>query len=118
MTSAMKARIGATISLALVLGSGASVAQGGGTPRYLGKAATIVGTNANDEIAGTNQLDVIVGRGGDDTIRGQRRRDLLCGGTGNDTIVGSVSRDRLSGGRGADPLHGGSSGDWVRRSRR
>jgi len=41
-----------------------------GTPRCRGKKATIVGTNHDDRIRGTNKKDVIVALGGDDRVDG------------------------------------------------
>ena len=107
-------------------------------PNCRGTAATIVGTNGDDVITGTNGRDVIVAGPGDDRIRGFGGRDLICagggndrvrgygkgdvirgaggrdrirGGDGNDTLRGGAGRDRLNGGRGADQLNGGAGRD-------
>ena len=87
-----------------------------------GRAATIVGTAANDTLAGTKLADVIVGLGGNDAISGGGGDDVICGGagndrlaggTGNDVLVGAAGNDRLLGQDGTDQLFGLGGGDRL-----
>jgi len=59
-----------------------------------GLPATIVGTEAPDDLAGGPGPDVIVGLGGDDTLRGEGGNDTICGGDGFDQIEGGNGDDR------------------------
>jgi Ca2+-binding RTX toxin-like protein len=114
------------VPLALWLPNGAaSTAEPAATCE--GLAATIVGTDGDDNLQGTPGPDVIVagagndnvaGLGGDDVICGQGDEDVLEGGTGDDTLVGGADRqgdewgedkffwfgDTLVGGAGDDDL--------------
>ena len=65
----------------------------------------IVGNNANNNLAGTAEEDVIQGLGGNDTLTAGAGADVLIGGTGNDTYV-----------VGADDIvveNPGDAADWV-----
>ncbi len=59
----------------------------------LGRYATIIGTEGNDDLQGTSSNDVIVGLGGDDGIDGGGENDFLDGGLGFDTIKGDKGKD-------------------------
>ena len=63
-----------------------------------GIAATIVGTDGDDELTGTTGDDVIAGLGGQDTIDGGGGNDVLCGDAGADVVVGGTGSDRIFGG--------------------
>lgn len=76
-----------------------------------GKPATIVGTDAGEEILGTKGDDVIVAGGGDDVIRARGGSDIICGGTGNDLVAGNRGGDRVFGGPGDDQIRGGLGQD-------
>lgn len=82
-------------------------------PTCDGRAATIVGTQANDVLNGTNGNDVIVGLGGNDIIRGFGGRDTLCGDAGRDRIDGGRQNDVIFGGDNGDLLKGGTGADWL-----
>ncbi len=69
---------GALAAMAVMLHA-ASLSAGAAPPRCFGRTATIIGTNAGDDIDGTSRADVIVGRGGSDSISGDGGRDLICG---------------------------------------
>ncbi|HEX2240381.1 MAG TPA: calcium-binding protein [Actinomycetota bacterium] len=71
-----------------------------------GEAATIVGTEGDDDLKGTDSIDVIVALGGNDTVRGFEATDYVCGGSGKDTLYGGSQNDVLSGGDGNDHLVG------------
>jgi Ca2+-binding RTX toxin-like protein len=63
-----------------------------------GLAATVVGTDRDDELVGTPGTDVIAGLGGQDTLDGAGGDDVLCGDGGADVVVGGPGSDRLFGG--------------------
>lgn len=76
-----------------------------------GLTPTIIGTDGDDVLAGTNGTDVIMGLGGDDIISGRNGDDVLCGGAGDDELWGGNGDDILLGGFGADSLSGGNGDD-------
>ena len=78
-----------------------------------GIKATIVGTNHDETINGTNQRDVIVARAGKDKINPKKGNDLICAGDGVDTVSGSGGNDRALGQEGADTLKGGDGNDKL-----
>ena len=80
----------------------------------------VVGTNVDNNGAGsligsndpgTAKRDIIFGLEGTDTLVGVGGRDILCGGTGNDTLLGDPGDDDLFGGTGNDTLDGGPGAD-------
>jgi Tol biopolymer transport system component len=76
----------------------------------------IVGTDGNDDLAGTALADVLVGRGGNDVLRAVPQYytgDTLDGGTGDDVLVGSPESDALDGGTGDDVLRAGPGPDLL-----
>lgn len=93
--------------------SPSNVSDASGQAACGGKAATILGTAANDVLRGTPGADVIEAGGGDDTVLGGGGNDLICGGNGNDRLVGESDDDTLVGGPGNDTLVGGSGGDRM-----
>ncbi|MGZ5403099.1 MAG: ExeM/NucH family extracellular endonuclease [Nocardioides sp.] len=78
-----------------------------------GLPATIVGSNGDDVIRGTNRDDVIVARGGNDRIDAGGGDDVICGGPGNDRIDGGSGDDRILGGNGNDRILGGRWDDRI-----
>jgi Ca2+-binding RTX toxin-like protein len=95
------------------LASWAGPATGAAAPRCLGKVATIVGTNGDDEIAGTPGPDVIAARGGWDFIRSGAGNDRICGGRGLETVRAGVGDDRIASGPGSDAVKGGRGRDRI-----
>jgi RTX calcium-binding nonapeptide repeat (4 copies) len=85
-----------------------------GTPGCNGAPATIVGTDADDQIAGTAGRDVIAVLGGRDTVRAAAGNDVVCGGDGDDTAYGQAGDDFLFGEAGVDQLDGGPGRDTIR----
>jgi Ca2+-binding RTX toxin-like protein len=79
-----------------------------------GRTATIVGTEGNDRLRGTNGADVIVGLGGNDKIDGKKGDDFICGGAGDDELRGHLGNDHLDGGLGTNSLNGGGGQDACR----
>jgi Ca2+-binding RTX toxin-like protein len=90
-----------------------STTSGGGGPTCDGKAATIVGTDGDDELNGTPGDDVIVGLGGSDTINGLAGNDTICAGDGDDVVYGDRGEDVVYGGPGNDELRGGLANDVI-----
>jgi hypothetical protein len=65
--------------------------------RCMGRRATIVGTDRDDELRGTRRSDVIAALGGDDEVHSGGGDDLICGGLGRDRIDGGPGQDRVRG---------------------
>jgi Ca2+-binding RTX toxin-like protein len=84
---------------------------------------TLIGTQRDDVLRGSDNADRIEGRAGDDRLFGEGSDDELLGGTDNDRIFGGrrddrlsgeAGRDRLVGNQGDDQLLGGSDADDLR----
>lgn len=73
----------------------------------------IFGGEGNDTLSGGNGKDFIFGDVGSDTLRGGNGDDLLNGGNGNDTLYGDAGNDTLYGGNGLDKLYGGAGNDVL-----
>lgn len=67
----------------------------------------------NDNVIGSNQIDIIDGGHGDDVIEGQDGQDLLFGKKGNDKIQGDAGNDMIWGAEGDDYLQGGAGDDMI-----
>jgi predicted extracellular nuclease len=78
-----------------------------------GRVPTVLGTNGDDLLRGTNGPDVIHALGGDDEVRGLNGDDVVCGGAGDDRVSGGNGDDVLLGGAGDDVLHGDNGDDTV-----
>ncbi|GHT91673.1 hypothetical protein FACS1894116_00600 [Betaproteobacteria bacterium] len=65
----------------------------------------------SENLAGTNQADIIFGQGQDDNLWGDEGADILVGGAGNDVLSGGNGDDRLQGDEGNDYLDGGYGND-------
>lgn len=76
----------------------------------MGFEATIVGTDSDDQIQGSDGNDVIAALDGDDTVRGGGGVDIICGGPGGDSVYG---RGHLLGGSGDDLLDGSQQTDYL-----
>lgn len=123
-----RARAAAPLTLAVAAATltltGASSAAAA-PPMCHGHAATIVGTNASEYLAGTPHRDVIVALGGNDRIRAGAGNDLVCAGQGADLLWGGPGNDRLHGqgdrvyadqggpGIAGDTLRGGPGDDLL-----
>ncbi len=100
----------------------AYIAEGVEPQTCEGLPATIVGTEDDDFLEGTDGPDVIVGLGGDDFIHSRNGNDIVCAGPGNDTVYtrngadiinGDDGNDRLSGGGNSDVIRGGAGNDYI-----
>jgi uncharacterized protein len=81
--------------------------------RCHGLVPTVRGTPGDDELTGTDGVDVVMGLGGDDVLRGGNGDDVLCGGAGADAVAGDNGDDVLLGGLGDDALDGGHGDDAL-----
>ena len=73
----------------------------------------IAGTEDADVLTGTAEDDSISGLGGDDSIRGFAGADTISGGDGADTIRGNLGNDSLEGNNGFDHLFGDRGDDTL-----
>ncbi|MBV1863392.1 MAG: hypothetical protein KUG74_03060 [Rhodobacteraceae bacterium] len=76
-------------------------------------AASGMGSDLADIVAGTNKGDSLFGFAGDDFITGNGRWDFIDGGDGNDLLFGGKGRDTIKGGADNDRIYGGTGGDRV-----
>jgi len=103
----MLTRLIAVLALALLLPVSLQAQTCDGLP------ATIVGTDADDQLLGTPGDDVIVGLGGNDIIDGGTGNNVICGGDGDDIITGANFNDRFFGENGDDDLRGDVGNDYL-----
>ena len=75
-------------------------------------AATITGTDEEDDLIGQNGINGLLGLGGNHATGGNGA-DSLDGGDGNDTLAGDGGNDTLDGGDGNDTLAGGQGDDQL-----
>ena len=82
----------------------------------------VTGGSGNDQLAGTDEANILLGgdgedrlngRGGLDRLEGGRNDDLLAGGTGQDILAGGDGNDGLDGGTADDSLDGGAGDDLA-----
>ena len=97
--------------LALVMAGPASAQPA--DPMCDGMAATIVGTNGDDFLEGTEGADVIVARSGDDFVAGLGGDDVICGGNGDDELFGDSFESSLESPGGNDRIFGENGSDFV-----
>ena len=73
--------------------------------------SNVAGTVENDILTGSASSDVLLGARGDDRLLGEAGDDLIYGGQGNDILLGRQGNDLLSGDLGDDVLIGGKGND-------
>jgi Ca2+-binding RTX toxin-like protein len=100
----------AVVCLALASGSGGAQTA---RPTCFGLLATLVGSDRDDVMTGTQGPDVIATLDGDDQVEGGGGDDRICTGAGADTFFGGQGNDRLNGGADQDALAGGSGDDLL-----
>jgi Ca2+-binding RTX toxin-like protein len=91
-------RLAALVCLCLLAATADGSAQS--EPTCFGAAATIVGTQGDDQIIGTPGPDVIVTLGGSDSVIGLAGDDRICLGDGNDIVLPGAGNDMIDGGPG------------------
>ena len=74
---------------------------------------SVVGSNYDDAITGTDENNVLKGNRGADTLSGLGGDDALAGDEGNDILHGGGGDDALDGGDGADQLLGDAGDDSL-----
>jgi Ca2+-binding RTX toxin-like protein len=74
-------------------------------------ATTISGSDFDDNLNGSYDVDYIYGYDGDDLIQGSDGDDDIYGGFDHDTIYGGFGADYLIGGAGHDDLYGSAGFD-------
>jgi Ca2+-binding RTX toxin-like protein len=74
---------------------------------------TIWGGSGSDHLSGNDGLDKIEGCSGNDTIFGNAGSDDLFGNSGDDTIDGGLGSDTINGGDGSDEILGGDGDDQL-----
>src|SRR5262249_61789201 len=94
----MWGRLAALVCLCLLVATADGSAQNEST--CFGAAATIVGTQGDDQIIGTPGPDVIVTLGGGDSVIGLGGDDRICLGDGNDIVLPGAGNDMIDGGPG------------------
>ena len=86
------------------------IANGGKLP----DGETIIGTEGNDVLNGTELADTLEGLDGNDRLYGRGGNDTLNGGAGSDQLYGHEGDDILDGGDGNDyTLVGGEGSDTI-----
>ena len=73
----------------------------------------IIGTNLDDDLSGTPDIDSIIGRDGNDRIHAGAGDDGLKGDNGDDKLFGEDGNYGFVGGSGKDLFDGGSGIDTV-----
>lgn len=73
----------------------------------------IQGTELDDEIRGSNEIDFIEGLDGDDDIYGFGASDVINAGRGNDLVFGGEGDDEIDGQNGDDILYGEEGADDI-----
>jgi Ca2+-binding RTX toxin-like protein len=82
-------------------------------PGFLLGNGNCFGSNSNDKMLGTAQVDRIVGHPGDDYIVGGKGSDDLSGHNGNDLIEAGEGDDEIMGSNGEDRIFAGSGNDLI-----
>ena len=77
------------------------------------KRFVVSGTKKNDNLTGTDRLDIIFGKKGNDVLDGRGGKDFLFGDKGDDTLFGGDGNDFLFGGKGKDQLFGDDGNDFL-----
>lgn len=73
----------------------------------------VLGTDGDDVLVGTPDIDTIDARGGNDIVYGRDSDDVIFGGAGNDRLIGGGGNDTIHGGPGNDIIFGGDGNDVI-----
>lgn len=106
--------LAASGAAAVVPSAAALPSTGGPARKCLGRAATIVGSDAPDRIAGTRRADVIWTGDGDDVVSSRLGNDVVCTGAGRDAVLSGRGYDAIRLGAGADAVDAGPDADDIR----
>jgi Ca2+-binding RTX toxin-like protein len=87
----------AAVTIAL---TGASGSGGDAAGDQLINIERLIGSNLDDDLAGSGNADYLEGGLGADTLRGGAGDDELWGMDGSDTLIGGLGADRFEGGAG------------------
>ncbi len=109
--TAIAAITGSMVAVLLGLTVGSSTAGG---PKCLGKTATIVRGDGDNDIQGTPGADVIIAGGGQDFVEAHGNKDRVCGEGGSDLIFTGPGADKIAAGKGRDEIHGVGGNDDLR----
>ncbi len=99
-----------------------SVSISGGNSDILKNIENIIGSRADNYIAGDANKNILTGNigrdtleggDGDDTLIGKSNEDVLLGGDGDDRLEGGNDNDRLVGGANDDSLYGDGGDDTL-----
>jgi Ca2+-binding RTX toxin-like protein len=99
---------GVTVDLASPGGDGAA-----GENDDLEQIEQVTGGSGNDNIAATEDVNILFGGAGNDTLDGRGGDDQEFGGAGNDTLLGGAGADTIAGEDGNDNLQGGTEVDGL-----
>jgi Ca2+-binding RTX toxin-like protein len=78
-----------------------------------GGTATIIGTDGDDDLTGTDGPDVVSLGSGDDVFVGLGGDDVVCGGDGQDRLDGGPGDDRIFGEGDSNDIAGGEGDDYI-----
>lgn len=73
----------------------------------------IIGSTGDDNLLGTQCVDVIDGRAGNDNIDARGGNDIIFGGSGDDHIIAGAGNDTVHAGAGNDVVFAGLNNDII-----
>jgi Ca2+-binding RTX toxin-like protein len=85
----------------------------GNTDGIINSSDALPEPEADLQLSGGTQDDILSGNGGDDSLWGGDGNDMLSGRDGADLLEGGAGNDALNGGEGADQLFGGTGDDLL-----
>jgi Ca2+-binding RTX toxin-like protein len=100
----------ATTGVDVNLQTGSASDGQGGTDTLI-NVYSVVGTDFDDTIVGSNQYGALFGDVGNDLLEAGSARIILDGGSASDTLIGGSFNDLLDGGAGRDSMTGGDGND-------
>ncbi|MCH2163303.1 MAG: hypothetical protein MK098_01420 [Marinovum sp.] len=112
MITYVRAASGVNVNLTTGTGQG-DIAQGDSLTRI----EILQGSNFNDTLTGSANVDMLIGLNGDDALSGAAGADVLVGSQGNDTLDGGTEADMMVGGEGDDVYIVDNASDIVDENR-
>jgi Ca2+-binding RTX toxin-like protein len=104
---------GGTAGINVTMGSGANDGEPGEGDDVAADIEQLSGTQFNDTMVGTANVESFFGGAGKDTLEGREGNDFLDGSDSADTLEGEEGDDQLQGGPRADDFSGGPGQDVV-----